>query len=243
MRAFIGTSGYSYAEWKGSFYPAKLPGNQMLAHYAQTFRTVEINNTFYRMPTTQLLETWCERVPDGFSFVLKAPRRITHSGRLDPEKVGDAVAHLFGQAEVLGDKLGPVLFQLPPFLKIDVERLREFLALVPEGRRAALEFRHPSWLAEPVFVLLREADAALCQGDGGKLGEVSFEPTASWGYLRLRSERYDDAALDRWTEKVNGQGWSDVYAFFKHEQDAPELASRFTGLLSGHPTGEGVQKP
>src|SRR5262245_6730548 len=151
MRVLVGTSGYSYKPWKGSFYPADLPDAEMLRFYATRFPTVEVNNTFYRMPTRSVVERWAEETPEPFRSVLKAPQRITHHGRL---RVTDALAYFFETASALGGKLGPVLFQLPPNFKKDIERLRGFLAALPEGRRTAFEFRHDSWFDEEVFAAL-----------------------------------------------------------------------------------------
>ncbi len=225
---FVGTSGYSYKEWKGSFYPEDLPAAGMLSFYAKQFRTVEINNTFYRMPNAALLAKWAADVPDGFRFVLKASRQITHLKRL--EGVADAVEYLCRTAEALGDKLGPLLFQLPPFLKKDVPRLEAFLALLPAGRPSAIEFRHESWFCDDVYERLRGRDVALCIADIDEDERaVPQVATASWGYLRLRRCAYEDAAIDAWIDRVRAQGWKQAYVFFKHEDEAtgPKLARRF----------------
>ena len=234
MKTFVGTSGFAYKPWKGKFYPGGLPDKEMLAFYAARFGTVEINNTFYRMPGDSVLARWCEQVPESFSFSIKASRAITHHARLKPQ-AGDAVAFLFRRLEVLGDRLGPVLFQLPPNLKLDLPRLRDFLAMLPAGPRIAVEFRHLSWFDEAVFDALRERDAALCVADGELEGEVPFVSTASWGYLRLRAVDYTDEAIGAWAERVRGQPWDRGYVFFKHEDEAtgPKLAARFIELLNG----------
>ena len=234
MRIFVGTSGFAYKPWKGKFYPAGLPDKEMLAFYGARFDTVEINNTFYRMPGDSVLARWCEQVPEGFSFSIKASRAITHHARLKP-RAGDAAAFLFSRLEILGDRLGPVLFQLPPNLKLDLPRLRDFLATLPAGPRIAVEFRHLSWFQEVVFDTLRERDAALCVADGELEGEVPFVSTASWGYLRLRAVDYADEAIGAWAERVRGQKWDRGYVFFKHEDEAtgPKLAVRFIDLLNG----------
>ena len=160
MNLYVGTSGYSYKEWKGPFYPDDLPDKEMLRFYGERFRSVEINNTFYRMPKASVLEAWAAEVPADFKFVLKASQRITHKQRL--KDAGDSVSYLLEVAGVLKERLGPLLFQLPPFLKKDAPRLREFLALLPKDRRAAFEFRHQSWFDDEVFGLLRDQRAVLC---------------------------------------------------------------------------------
>ena len=234
MNAFVGTSGYSYPAWKGSFYPAKFPANRMLGYYAERFGAVEINNTFYRPPTPQLLESWAGQVPDGFRFALKAPQEITHVRRL--ADACDAVKSLIRTAEVLGDRLGPVLFQLPPGFRKDLGRLDAFLGRMP-ACRAAFEFRHPSWFSEDVFELLRDHQAALCAADADDGPEVPFVATADWGYLRLRRAGYDEPALREWAARVRQQGWRECFTFFKHEDSGtgPRLAARLLELL-----GEGA---
>jgi len=224
MRVLIGTSGYSYKPWKGSFYPEDLPEAEMLRFYATRFTTVEINNTFYRMPTRSVVERWAEETPEGFSFVLKAPQRITHQGRL---KGTDALDYFFETASAMGGKLGPVLFQLPPNFKKDLDRLRSFLAALPGGRRTAFEFRHESWFDEDVFAALREARAALCAADTDET-EATLLPTAEWGYLRLRRADYTDESLRAWAEKIRSQPWQEAFVFFKHEEEGrgPKLAER-----------------
>ncbi len=232
MEAYVGTSGYAYKEWKGKFYPDDLPADQMLRHYAERLRTVEINNTFYRMPAESVLDRWNAQVPDGFSFVLKAPRRITHMGRL--KDVGDPVGFFLERANRLAGKLGPLLFQLPPYFKKDIERLEAFTGLLPEGRRVAVEFRHLSWFDDAVYEILRSANVALCVADGElKGGAPPFVATADWGYLRLRRVEYDDGALAVLANTILKQSWSEVYVFFKHEDDAagPAMAARFTEML------------
>jgi uncharacterized protein YecE (DUF72 family) len=233
MNFFVGTSGYSYPEWKGSFYPAKLPAKQMLGYYAARFRTVEINNTFYRPPTAQLLETWAAQVPADFRFVLKAPQEITHTKQL--AGVGAMVAELIETAGTLKERFGPILFQLPPNFRKDVPRLRAFLALLPVGCRIAFEFRHQSWFCDEVFALLRTHGAGLCIADADDELEVPFVPTAQWGYLRLRRPEYDDTLLEQWAERVRAQSWGDCFVFFKHEDagKGPRMATRFLELLTG----------
>ncbi|HJZ57931.1 MAG TPA: DUF72 domain-containing protein [Gemmataceae bacterium] len=232
MGFYIGTSGYSYPEWKGSFYPAKLPARQMLGFYARRFRTVEINNTFYRPPTASVLEAWAAQVPADFRFVLKAPQEITHVHRL--AGVGRAVASLLEAAGTLKGRLGPLLFQLPPTFEKDAPRLRAFLALLPPGCRAAVEFRHPSWFDGEVLGLLGDHNAGLCIADTGDDLEVPFAATADWGYLRLRRPDYDDATLKAWAARISAQPWRECFVFFKHEDagKGPQLASRLLEVFA-----------
>jgi uncharacterized protein YecE (DUF72 family) len=231
MNFYVGTSGYSYPEWKGSFYPEKMPAKQMLGFYAARFRTVEINNTFYRLPAVSVLETWAGQVPADFRFVLKAPQEITHVRRL--RDADELLSLLLERAGALKERLGPLLFQLPPNFKKDVLRLRAFLALLTPGRRAALEFRHASWFDDEVFTLLRDHQAALCVADAEDDLEVPFVATADWGYLRLRRPDYDDAALTTWVARMEAQAWRDCFVFFKHEDagKGPQMASRLLEVL------------
>jgi len=230
MRFFVGTSGYSYKEWKGSFYPEKLPAKQMLAYYAERFSTVEINNTFYRMPKVEVLQSWAQQVPDGFRFVLKASRRITHNKRL--KEVESETDYLLRAAAALETRRGPLLFQLPPDLKKDLLRLEAFLALLDDGERAALEFRHESWFDDEVFDCLRRNSCALCVADADDLPATRLVSTAGWGYVRLRRESYTDESLGQWIEQLGSQGWDEAYVFFKHEDAGigPKLAARFLEL-------------
>lgn len=230
MDLYVGTSGYSYKEWKGTFYPEDLPDKQMLRFYGERFRSVEINNTFYRMPKASMLEAWAQEVPADFKFVIKAPQRITHIQRLTD--VDDSVSYLLKVAGALEERLGPLLFQLPPYLKKDSVRLREFLTLIPGNRRAALEFRHESWFDEEVFGLLRERQAALCVAEAEDGVEVPFVSTANWGYLRLRRPDYGDAELKTWADRVQQQAWKEAFIFFKHEDEGkgPQMGKRFLEL-------------
>ena len=234
MQVLVGTSGYSYKEWKGTFYPEKLEAADMLSYYATRLSTVEINNTFYRMPTTALLERWSAQVPDGFTFVLKGAQRITHMRRL--RDAAEPVEYFFRTAGALGPKLGPVFFQLPPSFRKDVPRLRDFLALLPADRPVAFEFRHETWLDDEVYAALREKGAALCAADTDESGDegAPIVPTGSWGYLRLRRAEYDDAALRSWVERVRAQPWERAFVFFKHEDagKGPALAARFVAALA-----------
>jgi uncharacterized protein YecE (DUF72 family) len=230
MNLYVGTSGYSYKEWKGTFYPDDLPDKQMLHFYGERFRSVEINNTFYRMPKASVLEAWATQVPADFKFVLKASQQITHKQRL--KDAGDSVSYLLEVARALKERLGPLLFQLPPFLRKDAPRLREFLALLPPDRRAAFEFRHQSWFDDEVLGLLRDHRAALCIAEAENDLEIPFASTADWGYLRLRRPDYGDAELKAWVERVRQQDWKDTFIFFKHEEEGkgPQMAKRFLEL-------------
>ncbi len=230
MNFHVGTSGYSYKEWKGTFYPRDLPDKQMLRYYSERFRAVEINNTFYRMPEAAVLRAWAEAVPADFQFVLKAPQQITHRQRL--KDAGESAAQLLEVAGELKKRLGPLLFQLPPNLKKDAARLRAFLALLPRRRRVAFEFRHPSWFDDETFGLLRDHRAALCIAEAEDGVEVPFVATADWGYLRLRRPDYGDAELTAWVKRVRDQDWRDAFVFFKHEDEGkgPQMAKRFLEL-------------
>src|SRR5208283_2966690 len=232
MNLYVGTSGYSYKEWKGNFYPGDLPGKLMLNYYAGRFRTVEINNTFYRMPSVSVLETWAGDVPPDFKFVLKASRQITHIKRL--KNAADSVSYLLEAAGTLKERLGALLFQLPPNMKKDVPRLRDFLALLPPRRRVAFEFRHQSWFDEEVFGLLGDNQAALCIAEAEGELEVPFVATGDWGYLRLRRPDYGDEELKTWANRVREQDWRDAFVFFKHEAEgkAPQMARRFIELAA-----------
>ena len=231
MNLYVGTSGYSYKEWKGKFYPEDLPDKQMLHFYGERFRSVEINNTFYRMPKESVLEAWAAEVPADFKFVIKASQRITHMQRL--KDAGDSLSYLLRVAGVLMKRLGPLLFQLPPNLKKDALRLREFLKLLPPDRRAAFEFRHQSWFDDEIFSLLRDHQAVLCIAEAENDLEIPFVSTADWGYLRLRNPDYEDAELKTWAERVRQQSWQEAFIFFKHEDagKGPKMAARFLELV------------
>jgi uncharacterized protein YecE (DUF72 family) len=230
MSLYVGTSGFAYKEWKGPFYPADLPDGQMLHYYGERFGAVEINNTFYRMPRAAVLEGWTAEVPGAFRFVLKASQRITHYQRL--KQTDDSLSYLLEVAGALGERLGALLFQLPPHLKKDFARLRDFLAQLPPTVRAAFEFRHASWFDEEVFALMRDHQVALCIAEAEAELEVPFVSTADWGYLRLRLPEYSDADLAAWASRVGEQGWRDAYVFFKHEDagKGPMFANRFLQL-------------
>jgi uncharacterized protein YecE (DUF72 family) len=234
MQVRVGTSGYSYKPWKGTFYPEDLPDAGMLGYYARQLPTVEINNTFYRMPTKTVLSRWAEEVPEDFCFVLKSPQRITHQRRLSAAASPD-LSHFLETASSLGARFGPVLFQLPPFLKKDAARLRDFLALLPSGVKAAFEFRHASWFDDETYAILRGGGATLCFADTDDSGEAGapIVPTASWGYLRLRRAEYGDDDLAAWASRIRSQSWEQAFVFFKHEDAGigPALAARLIGHL------------
>lgn len=222
-----GTSGFSYKEWKGAFYPEDLSADDMLAYYADRFDAVEINNTYYRMPSARVLDGWAERVPERFRFVLKANRRITHFKRLKGSATED-LEYFWSQASTLGDRLGPMLVQLPPNFKKDLDRLESFLAALPDGCRAAFEFRHDTWLDDRVYDALRQRNAALVIAQTGD-AETPLVPTADWGYLRLRKVEYGPGEVEEWAARIQAQDWTETFVFFKHEDEAtgPALARRF----------------
>ena len=234
MDLYVGTSGYSYKEWKGSFYPEKLSAKKMLAYYGERLNAVEINNTFYRLPKSEVLESWAEQVPDSFRFSIKASRRITHFTRLKEES-RDPTEYLLSTLETLGDRLGVVLFQMPPNLKKDVDRLRGFLDILPEGTPGAFEFRHESWKDDDVYETLRARSMAwVCADTEDSDGDEPIVETAPWGYLRLRRPDYSDADLERWADHVRGTGWKHVFAFFKHEDEGagPRMAGAFREIVT-----------
>ena len=232
MNYWVGTSGFSYKEWKGSFYPEDLSNDRMLAYYGERLNAVEINNTFYRMPKRATLADWAGKVPEDFSFVLKASRKITHFKRLKDTQ--DELGYLVDVSSELGGRLGPMLFQLPPNLKIDVERLRDFVSLFPAGLRAAFEFRHDSWFTDEIYTVLGDAGVALVTADTGTDEPAEVVATASYGYLRLRREVYEPDDVARWARVVSDQEWEDAFVFFKHEDAGagPALAEIFVGELA-----------
>jgi uncharacterized protein YecE (DUF72 family) len=227
MELLAGTSGYSYKEWLGHFYPEKLPASEMLRYYAEHFPTVEINNTFYRMPAESMLAQWSEQVPDHFVFTLKAPRRITHENRLRESEAN--VAEFLRRASVLGSKLGVLLFQLPPFLKKDLPRLLDFLALLPTGRPVAFEFRNVSWQDDEVYEALKSRAAILCVTDTDE-GDTPFVATSDCGYVRLRRTHYDDGELRAWAAQIAAKALPRTYVYFMHEDEA--LGTKFAERLT-----------
>jgi uncharacterized protein YecE (DUF72 family) len=227
MNILAGTSGYSYKEWLGHFYPAKLPASGMLRYYAERFGTVEINNTFYRMPAEPMLEQWAKEVPERFAFTLKAPRRITHDQRL--RDVESSVVEFVRRSERLGERLGALLFQLPHYLKKDLPRLEDFLALLPRDRRIAFDFRNATWQDDAVYDALRRRGAIFCVTDNEE-GETPFVHTAECGYLRLRRTHYEKDELRAWAERIAAQPLSCTYVYFMHEDEA--LGCRFAQTLN-----------
>ena len=231
MTVHVGTSGYNYEAWRGSFYPEDLPSKKMLAYYAERFDTVEINYSFYRKPTPKILEGWAAQVPERFRFALKAWQRITHQKRL--REAAELVSSFADAARALGPRLAPVLYQLPPNFKADVPLLRDFLHQLPRDLRAAFEFRHASWFTDETYSALRDAGAALCIAESEELATPAVR-TADFGYLRLRRLDYDAAALAKWAEFVNGSP-GDVFVYFQNEDEArgPAFANQFLPLFTG----------
>ncbi len=231
MKIRIGASGFSYKEWLGHFYPEKLAGSKMLSYYAERLPTVEINYTFRRMPKAPMFEGWAKKTPPDFRFALKASQRITHFQRL--RGIKEPLNYFIGIAGALGDRLGPVLFQLPPDLPRDDALLTDFLGEVRGRVRAAFEFRNRSWFDDRVFEILRTNQAALCIAESEKFSSP-IESTASHSYLRLRNETYDDAGLEVWAARIRtiAKSADEIYVFFKHESAAPELAARLTAMVT-----------
>lgn len=233
MSLLVGTSGYSYKEWLGHFYPEQLPPSKMLRYYAEHFSTVEINNTFYRMPGESMLKQWSEQVPEQFTFALKAPRRITHEKRL--REAESHVAEFIRRAGVLGSKLGVLLFQLPPYLKKDLPRLREFLEQLPPDKRVAFEFRNASWQDDEVYETLHNRAAMLCVTDTDS-ADTPFVVTADSGYVRLRRTHYDDSELRAWVTRIAAKPLVRTYVYFMHEDEAlgTKFARRLNELWRAH---------
>jgi uncharacterized protein YecE (DUF72 family) len=223
-KLLAGASGYSFKEWKGNFYPEKIKPEDMLAFYSERLPTVEINNTFYRMPKTSVLENWASIAPEGFRFSIKASRRITHMSRIKVESSLEPLGYLYKNLAALGAKRGPVLFQLPPNLKKDLPRLEGFLALLPEGHGAAFEFRNETWFDDDVYAALKAAGAALVLSEREDNAPPPLVETAPWGYVRLRLETYSDDDLRKWAEKLAGTGWRETFVYFMHEPTAPAYA-------------------
>jgi uncharacterized protein YecE (DUF72 family) len=231
MKTWIGTSGFQYTEWKGNFYPEDLPASKMLPYFAERLRTTEINYTFHRIPSAKTIENWKAQTPEDFSFALKAPQKITHWSKL--RDCQDTIAYFCRVISDLGERLGPVLFQLPPNFKKDAEVLRSFLRELPTIR-AAFEFRHESWLDEEIFDLLRSSNLALCLADTEKMAAPTIV-TADYGYLRLRREDYTGEDVARWATFVRQQDaqWQEAFVYFKHEDAGigPKLAQEMMELL------------
>ncbi len=227
MKLHVGTSGYSYKEWKGNFYPEDLPAKEMLSYFSRRLPAVEINNTFYRLPQPSMIENWKAQVPASFRFSIKATQRITHIKRLN--NVADETKYLLETSALLEERLGVVLFQLPPNMKKDAGRLKAFLELLPAETRTAFEFRHETWFDEETFGLLREQDCALVVSDTDEKPLTEIISTASWGYLRLRRAAYEESDLAEWLKRVKDQKWKDAFVFFKHEDEGvgPKLGAQF----------------
>jgi len=232
VKLLVGTSGYSFKEWKGTFYPADLKSDGMLGFYATKFPALEVNNTFYRLPRESVLLDWAAQVPEDFKFSLKASQRITHHARLKEEST-DLIEYLLRTTAVLGTRLGPILFQLPPNLKKDLNRLRGFLGLLPFDRRFAFEFRHESWFDEDVFSALRERNMAMCVAEQ-EMFKCPVVCTASWGYVRLHRLDYDAAALAEWARCVATQPWNEAYVFFKHDEGAGSGPPAVEAFVAAH---------
>jgi len=232
-KLLAGASGYSFKEWKGNFYPEKIKPDEMLEFYSQRLPTVEINNTFYQMPKVAVLENWAKATPEAFRFSIKASRRITHMSRLKADTAADSVQYLYEKLKTLGAKRGPVLYQLPPFLKKDLPRLTEFLGLLPEGHRAAFEFRNDTWFSDDVYDALKGAGAALCLSEREDNAPPPLVETAPWGYVRLRLETYSEKDLEQWAGRLAGTGWAETYAYFMHEPTAPAYAQALTRFSPG----------
>ena len=224
-RLRAGASGYAFKEWQGSFYPDRMAPDAMLAWYAERLPTVEINNTFYRMPKVDVLQRWADATPEHFRFAIKASKRITHDARLDAAAAAEPLAYLYRNLATLGPKRGPVLFQLPPYLKKDSARLQAFLQLLPEGHGAAFEFRHDSWFDDEVYAELRAAGASLCLSEREDGTPPPRVETAPWGYVRLRLEHYADADLAAWADRLAVTQWREVFVYFMHEPTAPGYAA------------------
>ena len=240
MRLLAGTSGFSYKEWVGAFYPDKLKAKDMLAYYATRLPTVEINNTFYRMPKVEVLENWARSTPEGFRFSIKASRRITHLARLKAESAAEPLAFLYRGLAALGAKRGPVLFQLMPNMKKDLPRLQAFLQLLPQAHRAVFEFRHDSWFDDDVYDALRLAGAALCLSEREDATAPPLVQTTDWGYVRLRLEDYSEGALQEWAQRLAAMAWSEVYVYFMHEPTAPAYAQ---ALMRAGAWSQAARKP
>jgi uncharacterized protein YecE (DUF72 family) len=230
MKLYVGTSGYSYKEWKGSFYPEKIQAAEMLSYYAARLPAVELNNTFYRMPRTSVIESWKTQVPANFRFSVKATQSITHYRRL--KDAGAQTKQMLETVSALEDRLGVVYFRLPEDMKKDVERLQTFLKDLPADIPIAFDFRHPTWFDDEVFELLRRHNRVSCVSDTDERPADRIDKTADWGYLRLRRVNYSAAELAEWMQRIRAQKWKNVFVFFKHENEGtgPKLAAQFIKL-------------
>jgi uncharacterized protein YecE (DUF72 family) len=227
MKLFVGTSGYSYKEWKGSFYPEKIPAKDMLSYYASRLKAVEINNTFYRLPQKSVVEGWRDQVTSDFKFSVKASQRITHFKRL--KDVAEDTKYFLETVSAFDERLGVILFQLPPNMKKDLPRLESFLANLPKNARAAFEFRHPTWFDDDVLRVLSESNLPLVVSDTDDMPTNHIDKTADWGYLRLRRVNYSPDSLVEWSKRIGDQKWNEAFVFFKHEDEGtgPKLAAQF----------------
>ncbi len=230
---FIGTSGFQYPEWRGSFYPGGFSAAKMLGYYSGVFLTTEINYSFYRIPSIKTLDGWAAGTPDGFVFSLKAPRRITHDAKL--QGCEELLGRFIEAVGVLGPKLGVILFQLPPSFKRNAPVLEAFLALLPASLRAAFEFRHPSWHDPEIFSLLEKRNAALCIAESDKM-TAPVVATADYGYLRLRREDYGEQDVARWAAVLaaHRDRWKDVFVYYKHEEKGagPQFARQLMAAIA-----------
>jgi uncharacterized protein YecE (DUF72 family) len=231
-RIVAGASGYSFKEWKGNFYPDKIKPEDMLTFYAERLPTVEINNTFYRLPSASMLENWAATTPQAFRLAIKASRRITHIARLKVETAAEPTNYLYRNLEALGAKRGPVLFQLPPNLKKDLPRLTAFLGLLPDGHRAAFEFRNDTWFADDVYDALKTSGASLCLSEREDNAPPPLVETAPWGYVRLRLETYSDGDLQQWARRLEATSWQQIFVYFMHEPTAPAYARTLMGYAT-----------
>jgi uncharacterized protein YecE (DUF72 family) len=230
MNLYVGTSGYSYKEWKGSFYPEKISPKDMLSFYATRLHAVELNNTFYRMPQPGMIESWKAQVPEDFRFSVKAPQSITHYRRL--KDANQPTGTFLKTVSALEDRLGAVIFRLREDMEKDLKRLEKFLETLPTDTPAAFDFRHPTWFDDEVAALLRSQNRALVVADTDELPAKHIDKTADWGYVRLRRAQYSEAELVGWIKRIRAQRWKDTFVFFKHEDEGtgPKLAAQFLAL-------------
>jgi uncharacterized protein YecE (DUF72 family) len=233
MNLYIGTSGFAYKEWKGNFYPKDLAPSGMLRFYSEIFRSVEINNTFYQIPKVSSVEAWSKEAPKDFKFVIKVPQRITHRKQI--AHATGIMSQLLEAIAPLKKQLGPLLFQLPPWMKHNPARLRELLALLPPKQKAAFEFRHESWFDDETYDILRHHKSVLCIADAENELEVPFVSIADWGYLRLRRLDYTDSDLKKWATRIGQQKWQEAYIFFRHEDTGtgPHFGRRLMEFFGG----------
>jgi uncharacterized protein YecE (DUF72 family) len=230
MTLYVGTSGYSYKEWKGSFYPEKISANEMLSYYASRLPAVELNNSYYRLPERSTFETWRRQTPENFRFSVKAPRSITLYRRL--KGVGAQTKQMLETVAALEDRLGTLLFRMPENMKKDLACLESFLKQLPAETTAAFDFRHPTWFDDDVRELLRSHNRVLVVSDTDELPATEIDKTADWGYVRLRRVRYSTAELTAWAKRIKVQKWKKTFVFFKHEDEGtgPKLAAQFINL-------------